>query len=247
MGISIVITSGKGGTGKTTASAAIASCLAALGKKTLCIDADMVLRNLDISLGLSEIVSQTFTDVIEGRCSLQEAAMPHPSIENLFFLGAPMSMNPEEVDPLAMQTLIRDATALFDYCIIDSPAGLGPGFRLAASGCDMAIVVTTADDSSCRDSQRTVSELMDLGISDIRAAVNRVNPTLLKKVSSNIDTIVDWVGARLIGIIPDDLNVTTAANLDIALVLFSNKGAARAFLHIAMRLEGRNVPLMRIR
>ncbi len=243
MGTAVVITSGKGGTGKTTAAAAIASCLAALGRRTLCLDADMVLKNLDLSLGLSDRAVMSFYDILEGRCSIEDAAVAHPDIENLYFLTAPVNIPPEKIDLADMRDLVSKIKTAYDYCIIDSPAGLGPGFELAVASADSAIVITTADDSSCRDAQRAVSELSESGIKEVRLIVNRVKRCLLKRAASNIDNIIDIVGARLIGLIPEDDDVPLSANMGSPLVLFSSQRAAKAFLHVAMRMEGRKIPL----
>lgn len=248
MGTSIIITSGKGGTGKTTAAAAIASSLALLGHSVLCLDGDMMLRNLDLSLGMSDTAVMNFYDVLDGRCSLDSAAAPHSIISGLYLLTAPVNIAPEAIDKSAMQVLMNKIRRIYDYCIIDSPAGIGSGFSLAAGLADSAVVVGTADDSSCRDAGRTVAELSALGITDIRLIVNRVKPRLLKKAASNIDDIVDSVGARLIGLIPEDDKVLLAANLGKPLLLCTpRKGAAKAFYRTAMRLDGARVPLTNIK
>ena len=198
MGKVIVIASGKGGTGKTTTAAALSSALAARKCRVLCIDADVGLRNMDLSLGLSEMALPDFCDVIEGRLSLEDAAFQHPTVLSLYFLSAPSLMSPEEIDPEKMRELLDSARRSFDYCIIDSPAGIGSGFRLAARFADSAIVVTTSDITSCRDVQRTVMELKALGIEDVSLIVNRIRPRLLKFSNQNIDDIVDTAGARLL-------------------------------------------------
>ena len=155
----IVITSGKGGTGKTSLTSGVASCLAALGHPTLCIDMDVGLRNLDISLGVSDRALMDFTDVLEGRCSLERAAVEHPVIHGLHLLTAPVQLPRTPPSAEAIEGLLRQARERFSYILIDSPAGLGPGFQLAAWGADRAVVVSTNDSSALRDAQRTVAEL----------------------------------------------------------------------------------------
>ena len=137
----IVITSGKGGTGKTSLTAGVGSCLAALGKQVLCIDMDVGLRNLDLSLGLSDRALMDFTDVLCGRCTLERAAVPHPVVHGLNLLTAPVTLPRQPLSRAAMQELLRQAREQYDFILMDSPAGLGEGFRLACCGADRAVVV----------------------------------------------------------------------------------------------------------
>ena len=235
MGIVIAVTSGKGGTGKTSVTGGVASCLARLGKRVLCIDMDIGLRNLDISLGLSDRALMDFSDVAEGRCPLARAAVTHPDLPNLSLLTAPMSLSPDV-------TAARDR---YDYIMIDSPAGLGPGFQLAVCGADRALVVATNDASSLRDAQRTVEELYR--IRQVHLVMNRIQPRLLRQLRTTIDDAMDAAGLPLIGVIPEDRRVILAANLGRPLILEGRQGAANACLNIAKRLEGYRVPVMRIR
>jgi len=242
MGKVIVIASGKGGTGKTTTAAALSSALAAKKYRVLCIDADVGLKNLDLSLGLSEMALPDFCDVIDGRFSLRDAALAHPAVPFLYFLSAPSLISTYDIEPEKMRELLDSARRSFDLCIIDSPAGIGKGFRLAAEFADSAIVITTADASSCRDVQRTVMELRALGIEDISLIVSRIRPRLLKKSSQNIDDIVDTVGARLLGLVPEDRSVILSANQGVPLINYTSKGAAAAYSRIAGRLLGESIP-----
>ena len=246
MGTAIVITSGKGGTGKTTTAAAVASCLAALGKKTLCLDADAGLKNLDLALGMSDAAYMDFYDVIEGRADLDYAAAPHPSIKNLYFLTAPLNVPPENIGIDDMKALVSDIKSKFDYCIIDSPAGIGAGFRLAAAGADMAVVVANCDASSLRDGQRTVTELHALGIENVRLLVNRVRPRILRRIRSTIDDVIDTVGAQLIGLISDDDSVPLAAGAGVPLIMYNSKKAGLQFLRVSHRLLGDKIPLGKV-
>ena len=238
MGTVIVITSGKGGTGKTSLTGGAASCLAALGRRVLCIDLDIGLRNLDISLGMTDRALMDFTDVLSGRCSLERAAVPHPVIQGLHLLTAPLSPPREGLPEAAMRTLLDQARSQFDYVLIDSPAGLGSGFRLAVCGADRAVVVSTNDSSALRDAQRTVAEL-GKRLDTIHLVMNRIQPT--------IDDAMDEAGLPLLGVIPEDPQVILAANTSKPLILFSRKGAAIAYLNIAKRIMGERVPLMKIR
>ena len=244
MGSVIVVTSGKGGTGKTSITGGVSSCLARLGKSVLCIDMDIGLRNLDISLGLSDRALMDFSDVVLGRCSLEKAAVSHPDLPGLSLLTAPMSFTPQ-LTQWQVQELLDEARKRYDYIMIDSPAGLGQGFHLATCGADRALVVSTNDASSLRDAQRTVAELDRLD--QIHLVMNRIQPKLLRQLRTTIDDAMDTAGLPLLGVVPEDPQVMLSANLGRPLILGGRQGAANACLNIAKRLEGRRVPIMRIR
>ena len=246
MGTVIVVTSGKGGTGKTSLTGGVASCLAALGQKVLCIDLDIGLRNLDISLGMTDRALMDFTDVVEGRCTLERAAVEHPVIRGLYLLTAPVRPTPDALDEEKMKAMLLQARAQFDYILIDSPAGLGSGFRLAVCGADRAVVVSTNDSSALRDAQRTVVEL-GRRLDTIHLVMNRIQPKLLRRLRTTIDDAMDAAGLPLLGVVPEDSQVILAANTGEPLILFSRKGAALAYLNIAKRLMGQRVPLMKSR
>jgi septum site-determining protein MinD len=244
MGTAIVITSGKGGTGKTSMTAGVAGALAGLGHSVLCIDMDIGLRNLDISLGLNDRALMDFTDVALGRCPLARAAVRHPLLPGLSLLTAPMSL-PPELTEVQIRALINTAKSHFDYVLVDSPAGLGTGFHLAIAGADRAVVVATNDASSLRDAQRTVSELDS--IRHVHLIMNRIQPKLLRRLRTTIDDAMDAAGLPLLGVVPEDSQVMLAANLGRPLILSSHQGAATACTNIAKRLDGCRVPIMRIR
>jgi septum site-determining protein MinD len=237
------MTSGKGGTGKTTSAAAISSCLAALGHRTLCVDCDIGLRNLDISLGMSDFTVTDISDVAEGRVSVREAAHEHPRLPNLFFLAAPVYRAPEDIDPEAMAGLIAAAREEYEYTILDAPAGIGAGFALATASADTAIIVATGDLSSVRDAGRTRETLWNMGISDVRLLINRVERRKWKRFHTSVDDIVDSTGARLIGVVRDDDSVPEAAAADSPLVLYVGRGAAMDFLDVARRIQGEEIPI----
>ena len=244
MGTVITVTSGKGGTGKTTVTGGVASCLARLGKTVLCIDMDIGLRNLDISLGLSDRALMDFADVALGNCPLARAAVAHPDLPNLSLLTAPMRL-PPQVTAGSIRALLRTARDRYDYIFIDCPAGLGPGFQLATCGADRALVVATNDASSLRDAQRAVEELYHLR--QVHLVMNRIQPKLLRELRTTIDDAMDAAGLPLIGVIPEDRRVILAANMGRPLILEGRRGAANACLNIAKRIEGYRVPIMRIR
>ena len=245
MGTAIVITSGKGGTGKTSLTGGIAAALSKLGKSVLCIDMDIGLRNLDISLGLNDRALMDFTDVAEGRCPLSRAAVQHPNLPGLFLLTAPMSLSPT-LKKEDVRALLNTARTYYDYILIDSPAGLGTGFQMAACGADRAIVVATNDTTSLRDAQRTVSELDH--IRQVHLIMNRIQPKLLRRLRTTIDDAMDAAGLPLLGVVPEDPQVILSANLGQPLILSTGRqGAATACTNIARRLDGQRVPIMRIR
>ena len=245
MSTAVVVTSGKGGTGKTSLTGGVSSCLAALGRRVLCIDMDIGLRNLDISLGLTDRALMDFTDVLEGRCSLKRAAVPHPVIQNLYLLTAPLTL-PPGISEERMKAFLRMAREQYDYILMDSPAGMGEGFRLAVCGADRAIVVSTTDASALRDAQRVVSQL-SRQLPSIHLVVNRVQPKLLRRLHTTIDDAMDAAGLPLLGVVPEDEQVMLSANQGKPIILASRKGAAVAYLNIARRLMGERVPLMHIR
>lgn len=246
MGTAYVVASGKGGTGKTSFVAGVGSALALAGHKTLCIDADVGLRNLDIVLGMTDRVLMNFADVITERCTLEKAAVQHPRIPSLYLLTAPMARDAEYIAAWEMCDLIEQARKRFEFCIIDAPAGLGSGFHLAAVGADRMIIVTTTDSSSMRDAQRAVLELSDYSFRSRHLVVNRVEKKLLRKLHRNIDDAIDTAGLPLIGVVPEDANVRLATNREIPVTLTETKGAAKAYTNIARRMCGERVPLMKI-
>lgn len=244
IGTAIVITSGKGGTGKTSTAGGVASCLAAMGNRVLCLDCDVGLRNLDLILGLTDQALMDFTDVIEGRCSLEKAAVEHPDVENLFLLTAPVTL-PEGINEAGMSRLMREIRSQFDYCIIDCPAGVGAGFQLATCAADRAILVSNADFAALRDGQAAVQRLKKLNI-PLHLVVNRLRPKLLRKLKLNVDDAMDSTGLPLIGIVPEDERVPLSAAWGVPLITTTRRGAALAYYHIAQRITGQRVPLMHI-
>ncbi|NLL39745.1 MAG: septum site-determining protein MinD [Clostridiales bacterium] len=249
MGKAIVITSGKGGTGKTTAVSALSCCLASMGYKTLCLDGDMGLKNLDICLGLSDLAVMDFSDIIEGHSSPEKAIVAHPKINNLYFLTAPVYIAHDSISPEDMKNLIESLKSQYDFILIDSPAGIGMGFQLSVCGADSALVIATTDTTSYRDAARVVIELMEQGLDDIRLIVNRIRPSLLKSMKSTIDDAVDSVGVQLIGIVPEDKAIILSSNAGIPLTAFNrkSKGALDAFMRISQRLAGQKVAINKIR
>lgn len=243
MGTAVMVTSGKGGTGKTSLTAGVASCLAALGHRVLCIDLDIGLRNLDLALGLADRAVMDFTDVMEYRCSLLGAAVEQPEIRGLFLLTAPLDA--QNLDRDRFRALVDEAGEYFDFVFMDSPAGLGEGFQLAMAAAHRVIVVSAVDPAALRDAQRTVTELHALP--QLHLVMNRVDPRLIAKLRTSIDNAMDAAGLPLLGVVPEDPAVTMATAAGVPLVLTTYRGAAPAYLNIAKRLLGQKVPLLPIR
>jgi len=241
----IAVISGKGGAGKTSLTAGIASCLAAEGQRVLCIDCDVGLRSLDISLGMSEEAVVPFSAVMDGDCSLDDAA-EHPSLPGLYLLTAPLLRPAEDLDQAAFARLIDEARGRFDYCLLDAPAGIGPGFHLTLCQASRAAVVSGADPASMRDAARA-ADLAELdGVRRLELIVNRVSPRIYRRMRATVDDVMDGVGLPLLGVVPEDRNVMLAAASGEPLVRRTSRGAAVACLHIARRLRGIKAPLLRL-
>ena len=245
MGKNIAVVSGKGGTGKTSFTACVSLALAAMGYSTLALDCDITLRNLDLALGLSDSAAMDFSDVLEGRCTLEEAAAPHRKYPKLSLLAAPLAPVGSRFSVEAMGALANQIRERYDYCLIDAPAGLGQGFTLATAAADSVVVVTTTDPAALRDAQRTVMELDRLGRGNLHLVVGRVEKKLLRSLHTTIDDAMDAAGLPLLGVVPEDRNVPYALNTGIPLRECSNY-AARAYENIARRIMGQRIPLMRI-
>ena len=243
MGKVIAVASGKGGTGKTTAAAALSSCLAVLGNKTLCIDFDAELRNLDLALGMTTFAVMDYMDVVSGRLDIMAACSESPKIPNLFFLSAPTSRVSDDVDKEAFKAMFEDIRQNFDYCIIDSPSGIGPGFVLAHTDADMSIIVTTGELASIRDANRTAEAVREMGVPNLRLIVNRVLPRNYKRIKTTVDDIIDTVGVQLLGLVPEDKSIFLALHDNIPLILYSKRKSAYDFLDAARRLTGEDIPL----
>lgn len=242
----IAVVSGKGGTGKTSFTTLTGMALAQLGKKTLLLDCDIGLRNLDLYLGVSDRALMDFTDVIAGRTTLAQAVVRHPLYPNLYLLTAPVSFGVRLPSKREMQRLIDEIRRHFDFCLIDAAAGIGEAFALATCCADRAVVVTTNDPSSLRDAQRTVMELHRFPSGQLHLVVNRVRRKLLQSLHTTIDDAIDAAGLPLLGVIPEDENVPAVLGRGLSQRLKYRSGALCACENIARRLCGERVRLMRL-
>ena len=243
MGKIIAVSSGKGGTGKTTTVAAVSSCVAALGYRTLCVDFDVGLRNLDLSLCMADFAIADFIDVLSGRLKLMEACHEHPRIPNLFFLAAPAVYEAKALNSADARAMFDDMRNEFDYCFIDTPSGIGSVFRFAHIGADMSIIVTNGELPAIRDAQMAAAAIRNMGVGELRLLVNRVLPKSFKQLQTTIDDVIDLVGVQLLGIVREDKSVFLSLHMNIPLILYSKRRAAYDFLDAARRITGENVPL----
>ena len=242
MGELIAILSGKGGTGKTSVCAGIAEALALQGKTVLCIDCDVGLRNLDIALGLSQMGTLSFQDICSGNYTLDQAAR-HDTYPTLSFLTAPVNCTPDQVDKEAFGEMLQQARTLFDYVLLDAPAGIEAGFQLSAAFSDRVILVTGADPAAIRDASRASDVLEAMGKKNVRMILNRVNEKMISAMGITVDDIMDQSGLPLIGLVPEDENVPLAAAFRQSLLAYQKKGAAAACKRIAKRIQGNFVPV----
>ena len=238
MGELIAVLSGKGGTGKTSVCAGIAAALAASGRRVLCIDCDVGLRNLDISLGLTDTASLSFLEVCRGDYPLTQATV-HPKFPSLSFLTAPMNCSVNDLDTEAFGRLVFEARKIYDYIFLDTPAGVDAGFRLTAGFADRCILVTGAGPAAVRDARRTGELLELMGKTNVRLVVNRVNPRMVSAMDVTIDDVMDEAGLPLLGLVPEDSNVTLAAAVGQPLLKYKHRcPASNACRRIANRIQG---------
>ena len=241
----IVITSGKGGVGKTTTTANIGAALADKGHKVLLIDTDIGLRNLDVVMGLENRIVYDLIDVIEGRCRISQALIKDKRCQNLVLLPAAQIRDKNDVSTEQMKELIFSLKDSFDYILIDCPAGIEQGFKNAIVAADEAIVVTTPEVSATRDADRIIGLLEATGIKEPKLVINRIRIDMVKdKNMLSVEDILDILAVKLLGVVPDDESVVISTNKGEPLVYKGDSLAAKAFKNIANRLEGIDVPLL---
>ena len=241
----IVTTSGKGGVGKTTSTANIAAALAKFGKKVVAIDADVGLRNLDVIMGLENRVVYKFIDVIEKTCKLSQALVKDKRVPGLYLLPAAQTRTKDAVNPEQMVALVEEMKPDFDFILLDCPAGNEGGFKNAAAGADEALVVTTPEIPAVRDADRIIGMLESMGKSPIRLIINRLRPNMVQDGDMLAkDDILDVLSIDLIGVVPEDESVIRSTNNGEPMTMTLDSPAAHAYLNIAERILGRDVPLM---
>lgn len=240
-----MITSGKGGVGKTTSSANIATALALLGKKVCMVDTDIGLRNLDVVMGLENRIIYDLVDVAEGRCRLEQALVKDKRFDELYLLPAAQTKDKHAVEPEDVKKIVEELKKKYDYVIIDCPAGIEQGFRNAVAGADQAIVVTTPENAAVRDADRIIGLLDKEGIRAPKLVINRTRINMMRSGDMlDIDEICQVLAIDLLGIVPDDEYVIKAANAGEPTVMNPNSKASIAYRNIARRILGDSVPLM---
>ena len=242
----IVVTSGKGGVGKTTTSANIGCGLALEGKKVVLVDSDIGLRNLDVVMGLENRIVYDLVDVIEGTCRLKQALIKDKRYPGLFLLPAAQTRDKNAVSPEQMKKLCQNIKDMgFEYIIIDCPAGIEQGFKNAVAGADRAVVVTTPEVSAVRDADRIIGLLEANGISNPGLIVNRLRVDMVKRGDMmSVDDVKEILSVDVLGVVPDDEDVVITTNKGDPAVTEENSRAGRAYRNITLRLMGEEVPFM---
>lgn len=244
MGEVIVITSGKGGVGKTTTTANVGTGLAKLGKKVVLIDTDIGLRNLDVVMGLENRIVYNLVDVIEGNCRIKQALIKDKRYPNLYLLPSAQTREKDSVSPEQMRKLADDLREEFDYILMDCPAGIEQGFKNAIAGADSALVVTTPEVSAVRDADRIIGLLEANEMKHTHLIVNRLRSDMVKRGDMmSSDDVVEILAVDLIGVVPDDENIVVSTNQGEPLV-GNDTLAGQAYMNICRRLVGEEVPLL---
>lgn len=241
-GRKIVITSGKGGVGKTTTTANLGATLAKRGRRVILIDADIGLRNLDLVLGLEKRIVFDLVEVAEGRCQLRQALIKDKRFDSLAILPAAQTREKDAIAPEQFAAIVASAAEQADYVLVDSPAGIETGFRNAVAGAAEAIVVTTPEVSAIRDADRVVGKIASEG-KPIRLIVNRLRPEMVRSGDMlSVEDVCDVLSVELLGVVPDDEEVIDTTNRGEPIVLDESNRLRAIYDKIARRLEGELVP-----
>ena len=239
----IVITSGKGGVGKTTTTANVGTGLAQLNKKVVLIDTDIGLRNLDVVMGLENRIVYNLVDVVEGNCRMKQALIKDKRYPNLFLLPSAQTRDKSAVSPGQMVKLVEDLRDDFDYILLDCPAGIEQGFQNAIAGADRALVVTTPEVSAIRDADRIIGLLEAADMKSIDLIVNRIRMDMVRRGDMmSLDDVMDILAVNVIGAVPDDEDIVIATNQGEPLVGMGTR-AGQAYMDICRRIAGEEIPL----
>lgn len=243
-GMVLVITSGKGGVGKTTTVANIGAALAALGRRVVLVDADIGLRNLDVVMGLENRIVYDIVNVMENKdLPVRKALIKDKRVESLFLLPAAQTRDKDAIKPEQMKELCEELRQEFDYVLIDCPAGIEQGFRNAISGADLALIVTTPEVSAVRDADRIIGLVEAEGLRGPRLILNRLRPDMVKRREMmDIEDVLDILHIDLLGVVPDDEAIIISTNKGEPIAFDNNSKAGQAYRNIARRLEGEEVP-----
>ena len=240
----IVVTSGKGGVGKTTTTANLGTGLAAVGKKVVLIDTDIGLRNLDVVMGLENRIVYNLVDVVEGKCRIKQALIRDKRYPGLYLMPSAQTRDKSAVNPSQMVRMVDTLREQFDYIILDCPAGIEQGFQNAIAGADRALVITTPEVSSIRDADRIIGLLEANEIEKTALVINKLKIAMVKRGDMmSVADVSDILAIPLIGIVPDDENVVIAANQGEPLVGNATL-AGRAYKNLCFRVLGQEVPFL---
>lgn len=242
MGNVIVVTSGKGGVGKTTSTANIGAGLAQEGKQVIVIDTDLGLRNLDVVMGLENRIVYNLVDVVEGRCRPKQAIIKDKRFTNLYLLPSAQTKDKSAVSPEQMRKLTEELAEEYDYVILDCPAGIEQGFQNAIAGANKAIIVTTPEVSAIRDADKIISLLEANQLKDCHLVINRIRMDMVMRGDMmSVDDVTEILAVPLLGIIPDDEAVVVGANQGEVVIGTATK-AGQAYSNICKRILGEEIP-----
>lgn len=241
----VTITSGKGGVGKTTTTANLGVALALQGKRVVCIDADIGLRNLDVVMGLENRIVYDIVDVVEGRSRLRQSLIKDKRLPELYLLPAAQTRDKSAVTPDQMVKLCEDLKVENDYILVDSPAGIEQGFKNAIAGADDVLIVTTPEVSAVRDADRIIGLCEAAEKPSPRLIINRIRPSMVKRGDMlSVEDVLEILAIDLIGIVPDDESIIVTTNRGAPAAMDNHTQAGQAYRNIAARLLGQDVPLM---
>ena len=243
----LTVSSGKGGVGKATATANLGAALAEIGKKVVCIDGDIGLRNLDVVLGLENRIVYDLVDVVEGRCRLRQAMIRDKRLPELYLIPAAQTRDKSAVSPSDMVRLCDDLRPDFDWIIIDSPAGIERGFRNALAPADLVLVVTNPEVSAVRGADRIIGLVEAEEKGPAQLVINRIKPGMVRRGDMlSVDDVLELLAVELVGMVPDDDIVLQSTNRGIPVVMNGKSKAGQAFMNIARRLNGEQVPFLNL-
>lgn len=242
MAEAIVVTSGKGGVGKTTTTANIGTALAKLGHTVVVIDGDTGLRNLDVLMGLENRIVYTLMDYLEGRCKLKQALIKDKKLPGLYLLPTAQTRDKEDINTDQMIELIKELKKEYDYILLDSPAGIEQGFENSVAAADRAVIIVNPEVTSVRDADRVIGKLDAKGIEDHKVLINRLDPKMTASGEMlDVEDIIDILSVKLLGVVPEDRDITVSTNRGEPIVMNDESIAGKAFMNIARRITGEEV------
>ncbi len=244
-GKTIVITSGTGGVGKTTATANTGTGVAIRGHNVVVIDTDIGLPTLDVVMGLENRVVYDLVDIIEGRCKLHQVIIRDARKYDLYLIPAPQTRDKDRIDPVQLRKLCRKLEEEFDYTIIDCPPGIEQGFKNAISGAQEAIIVTTPEVAALRDADRVIGLLEAAGLRRPKLIINRIKLGMVKRGNMmDKDDIMELLAVDVLGMVPDDDRLIMASNRGTPVVHDTESPSGAAFSRISARIDGADIPLI---